>query len=93
MGFRREVTGVSGGVSEGFPWVSRGFRDSSGLNRMTEILGFATPLSKGLGFPNATENPFYNIKRLVAQNMKAAGGMSELAGKVARASGGVFLEF
>ena len=35
--------GVSEGVSEGVPWVSRGFRESSGLDRMTEIPGFAKP--------------------------------------------------
>ena len=92
MGFRRGVRGVSGGVSEGVPWVSVGFRDSSGLNRMTEILGTARPLSKGLGFPNATENPFYNIKRLEAHNAHGPGGGSDRAGKVARASGGVFLK-
>ena len=89
MGFRKGFRGVSGGVSEGGPRVSGGFRDSSELNRMTEILGFARPLSKGLGFPNASENPFYNIKRFEAHNAHGPGGGSDRA----RASGGVFLEF
>ena len=39
MGFRR----VSEGVSEGFPWVSGGFREKVNIKRITEIIVFAKP--------------------------------------------------
>lgn len=47
---------------------------------MTEILGFAKPHPRGLGFPNATEDPFYIIKRLVAPKCERCGGSVRAGG-------------
>ena len=62
-GFRRGFRRVSEGVSEGFPWVSGGFREKVNIKRITEIIVFAKPWSRGLGFPSASECPYYNIRR------------------------------
>ena len=42
-GFRRGFRRVSEGVSEGFPWVSGGFREKVHIKRITEIIVFAKP--------------------------------------------------
>ena len=67
-GFPWVAKGVSEWVSEGFPWVSGGFLPDFTLGLFTMnyvfLLGFARPRATRLGFPNATEWPYYNITRL-----------------------------
>ena len=71
MGFRR----VSEGVSEGFPWVSGGFREKVHIKRITEIIVFAKPWSRGQGFPSASECPYYNIRRTKLTMRTGRGGV------------------
>ena len=42
-GFPKGFQRVSGGVSEGVPWVSGGFREKVHIKRITEIIFFAKP--------------------------------------------------
>ena len=49
MGFHGLPMGVSEGVSEGFPGVSRGFRDKVSLERFHRTYGFYQPESKKTG--------------------------------------------
>ena len=78
-GFPWVAKGVSEGVSEGFPWVSGGFLPDFTLGLFTMnyvfLLGFARPRATRLGFPNATECPYYKIRRLQPK------GAGELVGR------------
>ena len=58
-GFPKGVRKGVRGVAMGF----RGVRDRVNLERITEIIAFAKPQSRGLGFPSASECPYYNIRR------------------------------
>merc|ERR1712242_392068 len=78
-GFPRVAKGVSEWVSEGFPWVSGGFLPDFTLGLFTMnyvfLLGFARPRATRLGFPNASECPYYKIRRLQPK------GAGELVGR------------
>ena len=57
------------GVSKGFPWVSEGFRyRCNGLGPL-KLMRFTIVEGMGVGFPAATEYPYYNINKhtVVAQ--------------------------
>ena len=55
------VPGVSAGVSGGFPWVSKGFRQPRHQKCVYGKLRFLEVLAKSMGFPPACAWPYYNI--------------------------------
>ena len=49
------------GVSRGFPWVSGGFRHRCKELGPNKVVRFTMLEDMSVGFPNATEYPYYNI--------------------------------